>query len=97
MSLAMLNDFDQHVLKTIGRRVVSLRLTLTNAIGGWALVSPSLRYRLHLINIQPHELDRLLRSQLVQRLHTLLVDVKEDCPFKEQTGEGLYLTKVLTR
>ncbi|CAF4005166.1 unnamed protein product [Rotaria sordida] len=48
-------------------REVSLRLRLTNVIGGWSLISSYLRYhqttllqRLHLIDINPHEFDKLL-------------------------------------
>lgn len=103
MSLVTLDEFQRSILKTIGRRVVSLRLTLTNAIGGWALVSPSLRYhrniplqRLHLIDIEPHEFDRLLRSQLIKQLHTLLVHMTKYSLFNEQTAEGPYLAKVCT-
>src|ERR1700691_1778334 len=39
MSLLMFNDHCHNVLKLIGGRVVSLRLTLINVIGGWSLVS----------------------------------------------------------
>jgi hypothetical protein len=50
-------------------RVVSLRITLMNITGGWSLVSSSLKYktmslcRLYLIDIQLHELDKLLSTQ----------------------------------
>ncbi len=101
MSLPMFNDFCRNVLESIGGRVVSLRLTLTNAIGGWSLVSSSLRYhqltllqRLHLIDIKPHELNKLLRSRLVKQLHSLLIDVTECSLFHDHKVEGLYLVKV---
>ncbi|CAF3309264.1 unnamed protein product [Rotaria socialis] len=67
MSLSMFNNFCQNMLKLIGRRLVSLRITLNNAIGGWSLVSSSLQSNqttllrhLHLINIEPFEFDKLL-------------------------------------
>jgi hypothetical protein len=101
MSLSMFNDLCQNVLKLVGTRLVSLRVTLTNAIGGWSLVSSSLKYhkttllqRLHLINITPHEFDNLLRNPLIKGLHTLLVDVRSSNPFHYLDGEGVYLTKV---
>ncbi|CAF3367074.1 unnamed protein product, partial [Rotaria sp. Silwood2] len=54
-------------------RVVSLRLTLNDMIGGWSLVSSCLKYhqttllrRLHLIDIQPHEFDKLLRHHSIK-------------------------------
>jgi hypothetical protein len=89
------------VLKLIGARVVSLRITLNNIIGGWSLISSSLKYhqttvlrRLHLIDIKPHEFDRLLRCSLIKQLHTLLVDVTKHNPFTYQVVEGAYLAKV---
>ncbi|CAF4319596.1 unnamed protein product [Rotaria sp. Silwood2] len=101
MSLSMFNDFCQNVLRLIGIRVVSLRLTLTNIIGGWSLISSSLKYhkimslrRLHLIDIQPHEFDKLLSNHLIKQLHTLLVDLTEDSLFNNQVVEGAYLAKV---
>ncbi|CAF1495481.1 unnamed protein product [Rotaria sp. Silwood1] len=101
MSLLMFNDHCQNVLKLIGNRVVSLRLILTNTIGGWSLISSSLRYhqttllqRLHLIDIQPHEFDKLLRNHLIKQLHTLLVDVAPSNPFNSIQVEGVYLVKV---
>jgi len=101
MSLSMFNHLCQDVLKLIGARVVSLRITLNNIIGGWSLVSSSLKYhqtrllrRLHLIDIKPHEFDRLLRCSLIKQLHTLLVDVTKRNPFTYQVVEGAYLAKV---
>ncbi len=101
ISLSMFNDFCQNVLKLIGGRVVSLRLRLTNVLGGWSLVSSSLQYhqitllqRLHLIDIEPHEFNKLLRSRLVKQLNTLLVDVTECSPFHDEIIEGVYLAKV---
>ncbi|CAF1314317.1 unnamed protein product [Rotaria sordida] len=103
MSLSMFNDLCQNVLKLVATRLVSLRLTLTNAIGGWSLISSSLKYqttllqRLHLINITPHEFDNLLRNPLIKGLHTLLVDVTSSSPFHYLDGEGVYLTKVCSQ
>ncbi|CAF1361258.1 unnamed protein product [Rotaria sordida] len=103
MSLFMFNDLCQNVLKLVATRLVSLRLTLTNAIGGWSLISSSLKYqttllqRLHLINITPHEFDNLLRNPLIKGLHTLLVDVTSSSPFHYLDGEGVYLTKVCSQ
>jgi hypothetical protein len=101
ISLSMFNDLCQNVLKLIGNRLVSLSLTLTNVIGGWSLVSSSLQYhqitllqRLHLIDIKPHEFDKLLRSHLLKQLHTLLVDVTKGSLFHDEMVEGVYLTKV---
>ena len=101
MSLLMFTDYCQNILKVIGGRLVSLRVTLTNVIGGWSLISSSLRchpslslQRLHLIDIKPYEFDRLLQCHLIKQIHTLIVDVINYSPFKEQTIEGLYLTKV---
>jgi hypothetical protein len=75
-SLSMFKKFCENVLKLIGCRVVSIRLTLSNIIGGWSLVSSSLVYhrttllrRLHLIDIKPHEFDKLLRNSLIKQLH----------------------------
>lgn len=42
MSLSMFNDICQNVLKVIGDRLVSLRVILSNTIGGWSLISSSL-------------------------------------------------------
>jgi len=101
MSLTMFNHFCQNVLKLVGARVVSLRITLINIIGGWSLVSSSLKYhqtillrRLHLIDIKPHEFDKLLHSSLIKQLHTLLVDVTQHNLFDYQVVEGAYLAKV---
>ncbi len=101
MSLMMFNDHCHNVLKLIGNRIVSLRVTLTNVIGGWSLISSSLQYhqttllqRLHLINIKPHEFDKLLRNHLIKQLHTLLVDVTPPNPFNRLQVEGIYLVKV---
>ncbi|CAF4984346.1 unnamed protein product [Rotaria sp. Silwood1] len=72
MSLTMFKDFCQNVLKLVGRRVLSLRIRLNNFIGGWSLVSSSLKNQqitllrhLHLIDIKPHEFDKLLYDRLV--------------------------------
>ncbi|CAF4174559.1 unnamed protein product, partial [Rotaria sordida] len=69
MSLLMFNDQCENILKLIGNRVVSLRLTLIDIIDGWSLVSSYLQYHqisllqcLHLIGIEPHEFDKLLRN-----------------------------------
>ncbi|CAF2115476.1 unnamed protein product [Rotaria magnacalcarata] len=104
MSLSMFNDLCQNALKVVGSRLVSLRVTLTNAIGGWSLVSSSLKYhqttllqRLHLIDIEPHEFDNLLRSPVIKQLHTLLVDVTQHNPFNRLEVEGVYLTKVCSQ
>ncbi|CAF2993278.1 unnamed protein product [Rotaria sp. Silwood2] len=104
MSLFTFNDLCQNVLKLVGTRLVSLRVTLTNAIGGWSLVSSSLKYhqttllqRLHLINITPHEFDNLLRNPFIKGLHTLLVDATSSNPFHYFDGEGVYLTKVCSQ
>jgi hypothetical protein len=45
MSLTIFKDFCQNVIKLIGHRVLSLRINLNNIIGGWSLVSSSLKYR----------------------------------------------------
>jgi hypothetical protein len=101
ISLSMFNDFCQNVLKLIGSRVVSLRVRLTDVIGGWSIVSSSLQYhqitllqRLHLIDIKPHEFDKLLRSRLMKQLHILLVDLTKSSLFHDQIVEGVYLAKV---
>lgn len=100
MSLSMLNYYCQNVLKLLGRRIVSLRITLTNTIGGWSLVSSSLNNhqtillrRLHLIDIKHHEFDKLLNNHLIKQLDTLLVDVTNSS-FTNQIVEGAYLDKV---
>ncbi|CAF3403770.1 unnamed protein product [Rotaria sp. Silwood1] len=104
MSLMMFNDQCQNILKLIGGRVVSLRVTLIDVIGGWSLISSSLPYhpttllqRLHLIDIKPHEFDKLLRNHLIKQLHTLLVDVTSSNPFNYLQVEGIYLVKVCSR
>ncbi|CAF4102584.1 unnamed protein product [Rotaria sp. Silwood2] len=101
MSLSTFKDLCQHVLKLIGHRVISLRITLTNIIGGWSLVSSSLKYnkmislrRLHLIDIKPHEFDKILNNRLIKQIHTLLVDASERSPLTNQVVEGAYLAKV---
>ena len=101
MPLVMFNDQCQNILKLIGSRVVSLRLTLTDAIGGWSLVSSYLLYhqitllqRLHLIGIKPHEFDKLLCNHVLKHLHTLLVDVTSSSLFHWLPVEGVYLAKV---
>ncbi|CAF4304991.1 unnamed protein product [Rotaria sp. Silwood2] len=104
MSLLMFNDQCQNILKLIGNRVVSLRVTLIDIIGGWSLVSSYLQYhqisllqRLHLIGIEPHEFDKLLRNHVIRHLHTLLVDVTPSSSFKCLQVEGVYLAKVCSR
>ncbi|CAF2958256.1 unnamed protein product [Rotaria sp. Silwood2] len=101
MSLSMFNDLCQNVLKLIGSRLISLRVTLINAIGRWSLISSSLKYhqttllqRLHLIDIEPHEFDNLLRCPSIKQLHTLLVDVTPYNRFNRLEVEGFYLTNV---
>ncbi|CAF1410271.1 unnamed protein product [Rotaria sordida] len=100
MSLLMFNDQCQNILKLIGNRVVSFRLTLIDIIGGWSLVSSCLQYhqisllqRLHLIGIEPHEFDKLLRNHVIRHLHTLLVDVTPSSSFKFLQVEGVCLAK----
>jgi hypothetical protein len=73
VSLTMFKDFCQNVIKLVGHRVLSLRIRLNNIIGGWSLVSLSLKYQqttllrhLHLIDIKPHEFDKLLCDRLVR-------------------------------
>ncbi|CAF1641169.1 unnamed protein product [Rotaria magnacalcarata] len=92
------------MLKLIERRLVSLRITLNNAIGGWSLVSSSLQSHqttllrhLHLINIEPFEFDKLLFNRLVKQLHSLIVDVTIDSSFHDEVVEGAYLAKVCSR
>ncbi|CAF1373545.1 unnamed protein product [Rotaria sordida] len=104
MSLLMFNDHCHNILKLIGGRLVSLRLTLINVIGGWSFISSSFRYhqttllqRLHLIDIKPHEFDKLLRNHLIKQLHTLLVDVTPSNSFNCLQVEGIYLVKVCSR
>jgi len=101
MSLLMFNDQCENILKLIRGRVVSLRLTLIDVIGGWSLVSSYLQYhqitllqRLHLIGIEPHEFDKLLRNHVIKHLHTLLVDVPTSSWFHCLQVEGVYLAKV---
>ncbi|CAF4498723.1 unnamed protein product, partial [Rotaria sp. Silwood2] len=93
-----------NILKLIGNRIVSLRLTLINVIGGWSLISSALQYhrtgllqRLHLIDIKPPEFDKLLRNHFIKQLHTLLVDVTPFNPFNCLQVEGIYLAKVCSR
>ncbi|CAF3843521.1 unnamed protein product [Rotaria sp. Silwood1] len=104
VSLMMFNDHCHNVLKLIGSRIVSLRLTLINVIGGWSLISSSLRnhqtkllQRLHLIDIKPHEFDKLLCNHFIKQLHTLLVDVTPSNLFNCLQVEGIYLVKVCSR
>ncbi|CAF2571445.1 unnamed protein product [Rotaria sp. Silwood2] len=101
MPLSMFNNFCQNMLKLIGRRLVSLRITLSNAIGGWSLVSSSLQSHritllrhLHLVYIEPYEFDKLLCNRLIKQLHTLIVDVTNDSSFHDGVAEGAYLAKV---
>ncbi|CAF4300258.1 unnamed protein product [Rotaria magnacalcarata] len=102
MSLSMFNNFCKNMLKLIERRLVSLRITLNNAIGGWSLVSSSLQSHqttllrhLHLINIEPFEFDKLLFNRLVKQLHSLIVDVTIDSSFHDEVVEGAYLAKTV--
>ncbi|CAF1234545.1 unnamed protein product [Rotaria sordida] len=102
LSRVIINEHLWHI--HIGGRLVSLRLTLINVIGGWSLISSSFRYhqttllqRLHLIDIKPHEFDKLLRNHLIKQLHTLLVDVTPSNPFNCLQVEGIYLVKVCSR
>jgi hypothetical protein len=101
MSLMLLTEHSQKILKFIGNRVISLRVNLMNTLGGWSLISSSLHYhqiillrRLHLIDITPNEFDKLLRNHFVKQLHTLLVDVTPSNPFNVLKVEGIYLVKV---
>ncbi|CAF4267089.1 unnamed protein product, partial [Rotaria sordida] len=102
LSRVIINEHLWHI--HIGGRLVSLRLTLINVIGGWSFISSSFRYhqttllqRLHLIDIKPHEFDKLLRNHLIKQLHTLLVDVTPSNPFNCLQVEGIYLVKVCSR
>ncbi|CAF2679788.1 unnamed protein product [Rotaria sp. Silwood2] len=104
MSLSMFNNLCQNVLKLIGRRVVSLRITLSHVVGGWSLISSSLQchqkillQRLHLIDIKPHELDKLLCNHLIKQIHTLLIDMTSPNLFHDLKIEGVYLTKVCSQ
>ncbi|CAF3971517.1 unnamed protein product [Rotaria sordida] len=104
ISLLIFSNYCNNLFKLIGGRILSLRLRLTNLIGGWSLISSYLRYhqttllqRLHLIDINPHEFDKLLRNQLIKQLHTLLVDVTPYNPFHCFQVEGIYLVKVCSR
>ncbi|CAF2724711.1 unnamed protein product [Rotaria sp. Silwood2] len=70
-------------------------------IGGWSLVSSCLKYhqttllrRLHLIDIQPHEFDKLLRHHSIKQLDTLLIDIAQSNLFNCLEVEGVYLAKV---
>jgi hypothetical protein len=101
MSLMLLTEHSQKILKFIGNRVISLRVNLMNTLGGWSLISSSLHYhqilllrRLHLIDIKPKEFDKLLNNHFIRQLHTLLVDVTPSNPFNRLKVEGLHLTKV---
>ncbi|CAF3926893.1 unnamed protein product, partial [Rotaria sp. Silwood1] len=91
MLLSMFKDLCQNVLKLLGNRIVSLSITFTNIIGGWSLISSSLKYyktmslrRLHLIDIQPYEFDKLLNNCVIKQIHTLLINVSESNPFTNQ-------------
>ena len=101
MSLSMLNDLCENVLKIVGSRVVSLRLTLTNVIGGWSLISSSLNHHritllqhLHLIDIEEDEFNKLIYNGLMKQIHTLLVDIDKFNSLNYRQVEGTYLTKV---
>ncbi|CAF1267735.1 unnamed protein product [Rotaria sordida] len=101
MSLSMFNNFCQNILKLIGRRLISLRITLNNVIGGWSLISSSLQSHqitllrhLHLVDIEPYEFDKLLCNRLIKQLYTLIVDVTDGSSFHDEGIEGAYLTKV---
>ncbi|CAF3005575.1 unnamed protein product [Rotaria sp. Silwood2] len=106
-SAIIINEYLWHI--HIGGNTISLsmfnhRCQNDNIIGGWSLVSSSLKYhqtillqRLHLIDIKPYEFDKFLRSSLVKQLHTLLVDVASDSDFNYQDVEGAYLAKVCSQ
>ncbi|CAF5046962.1 unnamed protein product, partial [Rotaria magnacalcarata] len=100
MSISMFNDFCENILKVVKYRVISLRISFNNTIGGWSLVSSALKHyrtmllqRLHLIDIQPYEFDKLLCNHSIKQLHTLIVDITESNPFNHQFVEGAYLAK----
>jgi hypothetical protein len=104
MSLMMFIEHSEKILKIIGNRIISLCLNLMNKIGGWSIISSSLHYhqtlflrRLHLIDIKPHEFDKLLSNHFIRQLHTLLVDVTPSNPFHSLQLEGSYLVKVCSR
>ncbi|CAF3406085.1 unnamed protein product [Rotaria socialis] len=101
MSISMFNDFCENILQVVKYRVISLRISFNNTIGGWSLVSSALKHyrtmllqRLHLIDIQPYEFDKLLCNHSIKQLHTLIVDITESNPFNHQFVEGAYLAKV---
>jgi len=104
MSWLIFNDFCQNVLKTIGARIISLRITFKNAIGGWSLISSAMRQhqttllrRLHVIDITDYEFKKLLRNPLIKQLHTFMIDLTRYSSFKRQGVEGAYLDKVRKR
>jgi hypothetical protein len=99
--LSMFNDLCKNVLKLVSGRLVSLRVTLTNMLGGWSIVSSSLRsdplimlQRLHLVDIEPHELDKLLRNHLMKQVYSLSIDVQGSNSFNYLPVQGVYLAKV---
>jgi hypothetical protein len=101
MSLPMFNHFYSNALKGIGARIISLRITFSDMIDEWSLVSSSLNYHqttllrcLHLIDIDLYKFDKLLNDCLIKQLHTLLVDVTCDRSYKGEVVEGTYLAKV---
>jgi hypothetical protein len=92
-----------------GARLISLRISLTRAIGSWSLLAPIFHRqralvlcRLHLIDMRRHEFDRLLRALTgAPMLHTLLVDLSypaySDWDARHTfltMGEGCYLAEV---
>ncbi|UJR32550.1 hypothetical protein I4U23_020012 [Adineta vaga] len=53
--------------------------------------------RLYLIDIKPHEFDKLLRNHVIKHLHTLLVDVSGSGSLNWSQGKGVHLIKVCSR
>jgi hypothetical protein len=97
----MFNNLCQNLLRLIRCRIISLRITLTNAINGWSIISPSLNQpkttllrRIHLIDIGPYAFNKLLNNHLIKQIDTLLVDVGRNSSFNSNVIEGKYLAKV---
>lgn len=100
-SFSMFNNLCHDLLRLIRCRIISLRITLTNVINGWSIISPSLNQpkttllrRLHLIDIGPYAFNQLLNNHLIKQIHTLLVDVGCYSSFNSNAIEGKYLAKV---
>ncbi|CAF1256905.1 unnamed protein product [Adineta steineri] len=100
-SLSMFNDNCQNVLKRVGSRIVSIRISLRNVINGWPIISSSLHHHqttllrhLHLIDIEPGEFNKLINNRFVKQLHTLVIELTKDSVFHSQREEGAYLAKV---